>query len=548
MKPVTSPTRLTVADGRRIFLMDAMSFIFRAYHAMARQRGMTTKTGLPTAATYVFVNMLRKLREDFSPEYLAAVFDVAAPTFRDQEAEAITRVRKFDLKTQTFQEVEYRGYKANRSEMPAELVQQVPYIRRALDAYRIPILELAGYEADDVIGTLARKAAAQSYLVYVVSSDKDMLQLVNDRVLVLNPPKDNLICDAQKVEEILGVPPERVVDVMALRGDSVDNIPGAPGIGDKGSVEIIKRFGTVEQALDRAAEVEKKSYRESLENNRDTVLFSKRMATIDCNVPVDLDLDAMRAGAPDVGTLRDLFTELEFTSLLKELLPVVEVTEAHYTEAKSEADVEAVLKKVSVGNSLAVAIEAESTVPPDEDEEGDEPQGSMLPLTAAPVEATPARNVAISAAAGTALTVSMQEGAGSQLRSALEDEGLPKTIYDYKAAIHALEPQGITPRGVRHDPMLYSYLLDPTYSSHRLPEVALRRFNLKLGGTLAESADVTGRFATTLRRDVESAGLLKLYEEIDLPLVQVLARMEHAGVKIDRKVLEEMSSRLEREV
>jgi DNA polymerase I len=548
MKPVISPTKLTVADGRRIFLMDAMSFIFRAYHAMARQRGMTTKTGLPTAATYVFVNMLRKLREDFSPEYLAAVFDVAAPTFRDQEAEAITKVRKFDLKTQTFQEVEYRGYKANRSEMPAELVQQVPYIRRALDAYRIPILEMAGYEADDVIGTLARKAAAQSYLVYVVSSDKDMLQLVNDRVLVLNPPKDNLICDAQKVEEILGVPPERVVDVMALRGDSVDNIPGAPGIGDKGSVEIIKRFGTVEQALDRAAEVEKKSYRESLENNRDTVLFSKRMATIDCNVPVDLDLDAMRAGAPDVGTLRDLFTELEFTSLLKELLPVVEVTEVHYTDAKSEADVEAVLKKASVGNSLAVAIEAESTVPPDEDEEADEPQGSMLPLTAPPVEATPARSVAISAAAGTALTVSMQEGAGSRLRSALEDEGLPKTIHDYKAAIHALEPQGITPRGVRHDPMLYSYLLDPTYSSHRLPEVALRRFNLKLGGTLAESADVTGRFATTLRRDIESAGLLKLYEEIDLPLVQVLARMEHAGVKIDRKVLEEMSSRLEREV
>jgi DNA polymerase-1 len=527
--------------------MDAMSFIFRAYHAMARTRGMTTKTGLPTAATYVFVNMLRKLREDFSPEYLAAVFDVAAPTFRDQEAEAITKVRKFDLKTQTFQEVEYRGYKANRSEMPAELVQQVPYIRRALEAYRIPILELAGYEADDVIGTLARKAAAQSYLVYVVSSDKDMLQLVNDRVLVLNPPKDNLICDAQKVEEILGVPPERVVDVMALRGDSVDNIPGAPGIGDKGSVEIIKRFGTVEQALDRAAEVEKKSYRESLENNRDTVLFSKRMATIDCAVPVDLNLDAMRAGAPDVESLRELFTELEFTSLLKELLPVVEVTEAHYTEAKFEADVEAVLKKVSAGNALAVAIEAESPAPADEDEE-DEPQGSMLPLTAPPAESAPARDVAISAVPGTALTVSMQEVAGSRLRSALEDEGVPKAIHDYKAAIHALEPQGITLRGVRHDPMLYSYLLDPTYSSHRIPELALRRFNLKLGGTLAESADVTGRFATALRRDIENARLLKLYQEIDLPLVQVLARMEQAGVKIDRKVLDEMSSRLEREV
>jgi DNA polymerase I len=542
-----SKPQLTASDGHRIFLMDAMSFIFRAYHAMARQRGMTTKTGLPTAATYVFVNMLRKLREDFSPEYLAAVFDVAAPTFRDTEAEAVTKVRKFDLKTQTFQEVAYHGYKANRSEMPAELVQQVPYIRRALEAYRIPILELAGYEADDVIGTLARKAAAQSYLVYVVSNDKDMLQLVNSRVLVLNPPKDNLICDAQKVEEILGVPPERVVDVMALRGDSVDNIPGAPGIGDKGSVDLIKRFGTVEQALDRAAEVEKKSYRESLQNNRDNVLFSKRMVTIDCDVPVDLDLNAMRAGAPDLEALRALFTELEFTSLLKELLPVVEVTEAHYSEATSEADVEAVLKKVSPGNALAVAVEAESSFLEDE-AEVDEPQGSMLPLTIAPDQAEPAKNLAISAAAGTAVGVALQGGPGSRLRSALEDEGVAKAIHDYKAAIHALQPQGMTLRGVRHDSMLYSYLLDPTYSSHRLAEVALRRFNLKLGGTLAESADVTGRFAVALRREIESAGLVKLYEEIDLPLVPVLARMEQAGVKIDREVLQAMSSRLERDV
>ncbi|MGH9538240.1 MAG: DNA polymerase I [Terriglobales bacterium] len=547
-RPVPVPSQKP-SDGRRIFLMDAMSFIFRAYHAMARQRGMSTKAGLPTAATYVFVNMLRKLRDDFSPEYLAAVFDVAAPTFRDQEAGAITKVRKFDIKTQTFQEVEYHGYKANRSEMPAELVQQVPYIRRALEAYRIPILELAGYEADDVIGTLARQAAGQKYRVFVVSSDKDMLQLVNDRVVVLNPPKDNLICDPQRVEEILGVPPERVVDVMALRGDNIDNIPGAPGIGDKGSVELIKRFGTVEQALDRASEVEKKSYRESLENNRDIVLFSKRMAAIDCNVPVDLDLNAMRAGAPDVEALRSLFTELEFTSLLKELLPVVEVTESHYIEAKSAADVEAVLKNVSPGNPLAVAIEAQTAgAAEDEEEEAGEPQESMLPLTAAPAEAAPAQTVAISSAAGTALTASLNNPAGARLKSALESENVPKSIHDYKAAIHAFIPQGITLRGVSHDPMLYSYLLDPTYASHRLPEVALRRFNLKLSGTLAESADVTGRFAAALRQEVEQSRLLKLYEEIDLPLVPVLARMEEAGVKIDREALQAMSSRLEGEV
>ena len=523
-----------------------MSFIFRAYHAMARQRGMSTKTGLPTAATYVFVNMLRKLRDDFSPEYLAAVFDVAAPTFRDQQAGALTTVRRFDLKTQTFQEVEYRGYKANRAEMPAELVQQLPHIRRALEGYRIPILELAGYEADDVIGTLARQAAERSYSVYVVSSDKDMLQLVNERVHVLNPPKDNLICDAAKVEEILGVPPERVVDVMALRGDSIDNIPGAPGIGDKGSVELIKRFGSVEQALEQAAEVEKKTYRESLQNNREAVLLSKQLATIDCNVPVELDVKAMKMGSPDVETLRALFTELEFTSLLKELLPVVEVGEAHYSEAKSAAEVDAMLRSVS--GSLAVAVETEAPVTEAETEE-DDPQGRMLPLRAEPPTERRSPNIAISTGPGTALTVTNDFAAArARLVSALADASLPKSIHDYKAAIHALETRATALSGVRHDSMLYSYLLDPTYSSHDLADVALRRFNLKLTGTLAESADITGRLAEALCKEVEGGALLKLYEEIDLPLVPVLARMEQAGVKVDRTALAAMSSRLETEV
>jgi DNA polymerase I len=537
-------------DKGRIFLMDAMSFIFRAYHAMARQRGMSTKTGLPTAATYVFVNMLRKLREDFAPEYLAAVFDVAAPTFRDQQAEAMPALRKFDSRTQTFQDVEYAGYKATRAEMPGDLAQQLPYIRRALEAYRIPILESKGYEADDVIGTLARKAADQAYGVYVVSNDKDMMQLVDDRVLVLNPPKDNLICDAGKVEEILGVPPERVVDVMALRGDSVDNIPGAPGIGDKGSVGLIKRFGTVEATLDHAAEVEKKTYRESLQNNRDAVLLSKKLVTISTDVPIELDVNAMKTGEPDVEALRALFTELEFTSLLKELLPVVEVTEAHYTEARSAEDVDAVLKAVPAGSALAVAMEAEQVSATEEESEEQEPESGMLPLTAEPAPAgQPPRQIAISAVPGAALSISAEaDAARSRLLSALADEHLPKAIHDYKLAIHILEQQRITLRGAQHDPMLYSYLLDPTYSSHRLPDVALRRLNLKLSGTLPESADISGRLATALRHEVEQAGLLKLYDEIDLPLVPVLARMEQAGVKIDRHALAEMSSRLEREI
>ena len=539
----------------RIFLIDAMSFIFRAYHAMSRQRPMSTKAGLPTAAILVFVNMLRKLRDDFSPEFLAAVFDLSAPTFRDAQAGTITKVRKFDIKTQTFKEIEYAGYKANRTEMPGDLVQQVPYIRRALEAYGIPILQSAGYEADDLIGTLAKKAAADSYPVYVVSSDKDMLQLVDDKVLVLNPPKDNLIADAAKVEEILGVPPERVVDVMALRGDSIDNIPGAPGIGDKGSVELIKRFGSLEAALDRAAEVEKKTYRESLQNNRDVILLSKQLATIDTNAPVELNLEAMRMGQPNIESLRALFTELEFTTLLKELLPVVEASDGLYNESASAAEIADVLKKLPRGSALAVAVAAGPESASDEDEAEveiaeEDPQGALLPLLpgtepiTTPASVSEAR-LAISSIAGEAVSATLTGNTAATLSKVLSDPSIPKAVHDYKSAMHALP--NVAFAGVVHDPMLYSYLLDPTYSSHKLPEVVLRRFNLKLSGRLAEAADMTGRLAATLRKEADGLNLSRVYEQIDLPLVPVLARMEQAGVQIDIGALATMSTKLERE-
>src|SRR6202035_2887089 len=315
----------------------------------------------------------------------------------------------------------------------------------------------------------------------------------------------------------------------------IDNIPGAPGIGDKGSVEIIKRFGTVEQALERAAEVERKTYRESLLNNRDTILFSKSLATIDTNVPIELDVKSMRAGEPDVDALRLLFTELEFTSLLKELLPVVEVSGTHYTEAKSAVDLEGVLGAVAAGGAVAVE-QAEPAAPQEEEEKEEEALdtqmsfmggmggalGESIGRSSSLHEAT-ARRVAISAGAGSAMIVRLDSGgAGQKLRAVLMDPDVPKVLHDYKSAIHALSSDGITIAGVRHDPMLYSYMLDPTYSSHRLAEVALRRFNLKLAEELAESADIAGRLAGALRSEVEKAGLAKLYEEMDLPLVPVL--------------------------
>jgi DNA polymerase-1 len=527
-----------------------MSFIFRAYHAMARQRPMSTRKGVPTAATYVFVNMLRKLRADFNPEYLAAVFDVAGPTFRDEQAKAVTSVRKFDIKTQTFKEVEYHGYKAQRAEMPHDLAQQVPYIRRALEAYRIPILESKGFEADDVIGTLGRKAAAQSYQVFVVSSDKDMLQLVNDKVCVLNPPKDNLICDAAKVEEILGVRPEQVIDVMALRGDSIDNIPGAPGIGDKGSVEIIKRFGTLENALDHAEEVERKTYRESLLNNKKDILWSKQMVTIDQNVDIELDLDKMIAGEPDADALRALFSELEFTTLLKELVPVMEVRETEYRELKSVKELKALAK---AKGPLAIAFEFTAAAKPeeeDEPEEGDQKSGDLLFDGVPPPEANARAplKLALSAEPGKAFSIVLGDNEiSAELKKLLSDPNIPKAVHDYKSALRQLEAHAVELAGVRDEPMLYSYIINPTYTNHSLAEIAVRSFNLKLSLAVPEAADVTGRIAPVLRKEVESAGQLPLYEQIDLPLAPVLVRMEQAGVKIDRQMLGTLSVDLEKQ-
>ncbi len=554
-KPVLPPDP---GGQGRVFLIDTMSFIFRAYHAMARQRPMSTKTGVPTSATYVFVNMLNKLRKDFNPEYIAAVYDVSAPTFRDEQASAMPSQRKFDKATQAYVQVEYAGYKANRAAMPEDLAQQLPYIRRALDAYRIPILEMPGFEADDVIGTLAQKAAKENFPVYVVSSDKDMLQLVTEHVCVLNPPKDNLLCDRAKVEELLGVPPERVIDVMALRGDSIDNVPGAPGIGDKGSVELIQKFGSLDNLLAHADEVERKTYRESLQNNREMILLSKQLVTIDCNVDIEFEPDAMRAQEPDALAARDLFTELEFTILVKEfLISGVEVGETEYSEAKSATDVQRLLDSREPGDAVAIAFELSLTsAPASEDEEepstaGDHANGtlSLLPpdVIVEAIEDKPVQRAALASAPGTAVTVSLASDAGEPLRKVLADWKTPKAIHDYKTALHALSGQGVEVAGVEHDPMLYSYLLDPTYSAHALRDVALRKLNLKLTGELAEAADVTWRLANSLSREVDSDGLRGVYEDIDLPLVPVLTRMEHAGVRVDCDVLAEMSVRLQRE-
>ena len=539
-----------------------MSFIFRAYHAMQRSRPMSTRTGVPTAATYVFVNMINKLRGDFRPEYFAAVFDVSGPVFRDERARGMT-VNKFSAETQKFEAVETGGYKAKREAMPPDLAQQLPYVRRALEAFRIPILEAVGFEADDVIGTLATKAAKAGHPVLVVSNDKDMMQLVNERVKILNPVKDNLVLDREKVIETLGVPPDKVIDVMALRGDSIDNIPGAPGIGDKGSVELIQQFGSVEAALDRADEIKGKRYRESLQNNREAVLLSKELVTIHCEVPLAFDPEAMRTQEPDTAACRALFTELEFTTLLRELAPAVPTTAVEYVLEPTAEQIAAFAKQAQKeGFALALpASELEAMAEQVSEQESEaieerEPElmtMSLLDLVeqadAACATAPAAAVCRVGVAAGTegALLVELDA-----VRALLEDSRVAKSVHDLKAALRVCESHGVALRGATDDLMLYSYLINPTHATHRLGDVAAR-----FGGgppresghrAVTEAAFLTHALTNTMREEVDALRERRVYEDIDLPLVPVLLGMEKVGVRIDSGVLGKMADRLASEM
>ncbi|MGA3080675.1 MAG: DNA polymerase I [Terracidiphilus sp.] len=542
-----------------VFLLDTMSFIFRAYHAMQRSRPMSTRGGLPTAAIYVFVNMIKKLRQDFEPRYFAAVFDVSGEVFRDERARAMKPLRKWNGKTQSFDEVSYEGYKANRAAMPEDLRRQIPYIRRALEALHIPILEAEGFEADDVIGTLAREAAEQQHEVFIVSGDKDMMQLVTEAVKILNPQKDNLILDPAKVVEVLGVPPEKVVDVMALRGDAVDNIPGAPGIGDKGSVDLIVEFGSVEAVLERASEVKRKSYRESLEQNRDAVLLSKELVTIDSHVPLALDLAAMETQAPDLEACRKLFMELEFTSMLRELAPseaapALEQIEgpadeqanlpaetAPALELIEEPSAEQFAAFYAAARTGGFAFALDMATPKPESE--DEPQQTMSLLDMAETaEKKASFRIGVCSEPAVALRLPLTP----ELRALLEDTAVAKQTHDWKSALHLLSAQSVAPRGAVDDTMLLSYALNPTHATQSLADVAARQ-GQPAPSSLAAGAASIHAMVPVLKAEVEKDGLERAYE-MDLALAPVLFRIEQAGVRIDKQILIDLSSRFEKEI
>ncbi len=516
-------------DGpKRLFLIDAMGFIFRAFFAPMPMR-MRSPGGLPTNVPFLFSNMVRKIIKDWQPDYLGVVFDVSAPTFRDKL---------------------FADYKAQRPPMPEDLSVQIPFVRKFCEAMRLPILEYPGYEADDVIGTMSRLATAKKLQTLIVTSDKDMLQLVNKDVLVLNPTKGDLLLDEKKVEELMGVPPSKVADVMALMGDSIDNIPGArdpndkpapgerrkPGIGDVGAKQLIQQFGSAEETLKRASEVKRASYREALENNAKFVVLSKQLATIPTDAPVKLDLKSLELEQPDAAALRDLYIELGFSSLLRELTPLASMhaddAETDYAPLDLPAGLESFLKTVPAGRDTAVWLGLDAQ---EDDEEG---FGSAV------------LSVEISSKEGLARIAAndLENKSLSAMAPFLADPKRPKIVHDPKLFRLLAAPDSVSDpnaiAGIRHATILYSYLLRPTTSKHSFAEVVLRHLNRTLSGASGERADFLQRVAPVLRAEVEKQGLLDVYEKIDLPLAPVLARMEAAGVRVDPRELDRISTHL----
>jgi len=534
----------------RVFLIDGSSQMYRAYHAM-RGGGLTGPAGKSTHAVYIFVTMLRKLITDHAPQYIAASFDLAGPTFRSEMA---------------------TDYKANRSPMPPDLAEQIPWVHEACEALGVPILTFERFEADDVIGTLAEKAVEAGFEVAIVTGDKDFFQLVHDGITVYNPKEDGTWYDATSVKEKFGVTPSQVVDVMALMGDSIDNIKGVPGIGEKGARDLIATYGSVEGLLTHAAEVSNKRYREGLLNHAEDARQSRELARIRTDVPVPFEPEALHYRGASRERCFELFTRLGFRSLVLEYAPTAETIGKDYATVRSLDELQALAHELQhagrfglrvlpdapaamragiVGLSFSTGPRNARYVPmadrrPDEGLFGN-PDGADRPGMD--------RDAALEA-----------------LKPLLEDDTIRKVGHDLKFDAIVLAQHGVTLRGLDTDVMIANYLLDANRPAHPLEDLAIEHAGYK---ALTEE-DVCGRGAKAVsfadipvERALDYAGeradlalqvsapldaLLKknelqtLYDELEQPLIPVLVAIERAGVRIDTGVLSAQAERVDREL
>ncbi|MCU1267167.1 MAG: polA [Acidobacteria bacterium] len=532
----------------RVFLIDSMSHIFRAFYApmMNRTAPLSNSHGQVTQAVFIFTNMLRKLLLDEKPDYIAAIFESGEKTFRHET---------------------FADYKANRLQMPEDLASQLPYIIRLCEAFNIPVINAPGYEADDVIGTLAVQAEKKDVQAVIVSNDKDMCQLVHDPFVVAMRTNSQVAkrkeyvppiewCDEAWVEKKFGVTADQVVDLLGLMGDSIDNIPGAPGIGAKGAVQLIKDFGSIENALERWEEVKHKTYRESLRDNAPLIRQSRELARIKSDLDVELDLDQLKARPPDRAAAYELFHELEFQALTREFADAAQAAPAGLNEAldyrliRKESELRALVQTLWNAEHVGIAIA--------EPAESEDEQRCLLPQEGA-------FGIAFSSAPGKAAYVDLEKFAEGRevalvlLREVLANGLLEKSVHDLKRAIGLLAPLGITLEGVKDDTFLAAYLLDPSRSKYDLSELARELTGVEAGGAApagwteliwqtAAAADLTAQAARVLHERILEKKLETIYSEVELPLAPLLYQMERAGLKVDRKVLNDLSNFLGQEL
>jgi DNA polymerase-1 len=520
-----------------IYLIDGSGYIYRAYHAV---RHLSTTGGLPTNATFGFSNMLLKLLSDRSPGHMAIAFDAKGPTFRH----AI-----------------YEAYKANRPPMPEDLSVQIPYIKQVVEGMNIPSLELAGYEADDIIGTLAQAAEKKGFHVVMVTGDKDFKQLVSSAISIWDPMKERTI-DYAGLKESFGLEPSQWVDVMALAGDASDNIPGVPGIGEKTAISLIKTYGSLEAVFQNLDDVSRKKLRENLGTFREQAMLSRRLVAINTQVPLSLELALLKTSDPDTERLASLFKDLEFQRLQK-LFPVkTDLSQKSYRViVKAEALIE-LIDELKQEGIFALDIETTAKDPMRAEIVG-------LSFACRPNEAAyiPLRHSYSGAPEQLA-----PDHVFARLRPLLEDPKLAKIGQNIKFDWIVLRRSGIQLQGVTFDTMVASYLLNPTRRAHNLEAISAEYLDHRMmtyeevtGGRkddkafcrvpvgdaatyACEDADITFMAYEVLKSKLHEGGLASLFGEVEMPLIAVLVDMEMSGICVDRNRLEVASKDFERQL
>ena len=528
---------VTAGLDNAVFIVDGHSMIHRNYHAI---RGLSTTKGFPTNAIFGFIKTLQKLLHDYRIKHLLIAFDAKGPTFRHKV---------------------FEKYKAQRPPMPDDLKVQIPVIFEIVDALGIPSLQVEGYEADDIIGTASELLTERGQRVFIVTMDKDMLQLVNDAVWVFDP-KNEILRDPEAVEQRMGVTPRQVVDLLALMGDKVDNVPGVPGIGQKTAQKLIRQFGSLDALYEHLDTVTPPRIRNLLETHRDAAYLSRDLVLIRRDVPLHIDEDVFVIGEPDEKRLQKIYLELEFFSMLKGLKQkktLDSVRHEDYETVTSETALKKWLAGIEKKKTFSVDLETTS-----EDPLHAEIVGISLALTPGEACYIPVRHETTTPA-----TQLAREALLKHLRPYLENPTYGKVGQNLKYDTRVLMNYGIHLQGIVCDAMVADYLLNPTKRTHNLDNMSIeylghqpisfKEVTGKAGAKdgfwqvpvaeatryAAEDADLALRLCDHLSPKVREQGMGNLYESIELPLISVLAEMEHHGVKVDLNHLRDLSKELE---